>query len=87
MPIDLKSLSKLESLPASATAKPHADDDPLVVMVKLRKGSNRPAYLSPRAEFGPSLFSAEIKAETLTRLEADPAVESVSLSRRLPGID
>lgn len=87
MPVDLKTLKKMESSPASAQSVQRNDGDHLVVLVKLRKGWARPSYVSPRAEMGSEMFSAEVLASDLVRLEADPAVESMSLSRTLPVIE
>jgi hypothetical protein len=84
--MDLKSLKKLESVPASAEAS-RSDDERLLVLVKLHKGAARPGYISPRAEMGPQIFTAEISAGQLASIEADPAIESVSISRRLPLIE
>lgn len=80
MPTDIKSLRKLEF---SAAPLPQGKER-VLVLVKLRSGAERPAYLSPRAEITPDMFSVEMAAEELVRLEADPAVESISLSKRLP---
>jgi hypothetical protein len=87
MAIDLKSLKKLESLPASAQAEVRGDDERMVVLVKLRKGATRPSYISPRSEISAQMFSAEIRAGDLAQLEADPAIESVSLARQLPSVE
>ena len=84
--MDLKSLKKLESMPASAGVS-RGDDERLLVLIKLREGAARPGYISPRAEMGPQIFSAEINAGQLARIESDPAIESVSVSRRLPLIE
>lgn len=80
MDFDLRSLKKLEF---SAVPVP---GDRVVVLVKLRSGSDKPDYVSTRAEISPSLFSAEMSLEVLRRLEADPAVESLALSRQHPTI-
>ena len=82
--MDYKSLKKLETPPPSAQSKPKGDEELVLVLVKLRKGAARPAYISPRSEITEQLFSAEIRAGDLARLDADPAVESVSISRQLP---
>jgi len=87
MAVDFKSLKKLESLPAFALAEPRSDDDRLVVLVKLRDGATKPSYISPRAHIDSKLFSAEIRASDLARIESDPTIESVSISQRLPLID
>jgi hypothetical protein len=84
--VDLKSLKKLEPMPASSGVS-RADNERLLVLVKLREGAARPAYISPRAEMGPQIFSAEITAGQLASIESDPAIESVSISQRLPLIE
>jgi len=87
MTIDLKSLRKLESLPASAPTRLGEDDDAsLLVLVKLRTGASCPDYVARRGELSDCLFSAEVTASTLVRLEADDAVESVAVSKLLPGM-
>ncbi|RWE07730.1 MAG: hypothetical protein EOS23_26750 [Mesorhizobium sp.] len=85
--MDLKSLRKLETTPSSVQVTPRSEDDRVLVLVKLREGSARPPYISPRAEFGTGMFSAEIRVGELRRLENDPAVESMSLSRPLSVIE
>jgi len=84
MPIDFKSLKKLESLPPSLQSGRADDSQRLLVIIKLRKPGRRPDYVTPRAEMGPQMFSAEISAGQLTALESDPDVESVSISRQTP---
>lgn len=86
MAIDLSKLRKLETPSASVQSRRPSGEDKLVVLVKLRQGSARPSYLTPRSEFSAALFSTEVPASTLQRIETDPAVESVSISRSLPGI-
>ncbi len=87
MAIDVKTLKKLEPLPAAVGAESLSDDSRLVVLVKLRKGARPPSYLAARARMGDQIFSAEISARDLARVEADPSVESVSVSRKLQLID
>jgi hypothetical protein len=87
MPIDFGSLKKMEGLPALAHARIGNVKGRLLVVVKLRKGAEPPPYVLPRAEFGADILSAEIALEDLPRLEDDPAVESYSPSRALPGIE
>lgn len=86
MTIDLKSLKKLESLPASPSTRLADDETSLLVLVKLRSGASCPDYVALRGGISECLFSAEITAATLGRLEADDAVESVAVSRVLPGM-
>ncbi len=87
MPIDYKSLKKLETVPPSVSARPQGKDARVVVLIKLRPGAERPDYLLPRAEIAPGMFSVEVNVGDLERIEHDPAVESMSLSRSMPMID
>jgi hypothetical protein len=92
MPIDFSSLKKVEGLPAFSQQPRHASnglvrDGRVAVLVKLRQGEQRPSYLTPRAVFGPELFSAELDAEQLSRLDADPAIESIGPPKALPVIE
>lgn len=84
MAINLASLRKLETVPASELVHARGDEEHVVVLVRLRKGATRPEYVALRAEISPEIFSAEMPAGDLRRLERDPAVESVALSRELP---
>jgi hypothetical protein len=87
MPFDFKSLKKLETLPPSAQSGELEDDRRLLVLLKVRESRSPPAYVTPRAQMGPQIFSAEIKASDLKTLESDPDVESVSISKKLPLIE
>lgn len=87
MPIDYSSMKKLETVPPSVGAKPPEQDARVVVLIKLRPGAERPEYLVPRAEIAPGMFSAEVAAGDLERIESDPAVETMSLSRAMPLIE
>jgi len=84
MPIDFKSLKKLESAPASLQSSRMDDRQRLLVLVKLRNIGKPPDYVTARAEIGPRMFSAEINVGDLKTLESDPEVESVSISRQVP---
>lgn len=86
MTIDLKSLKKLESLPAAASCNTTDNGATLLVLVKLRAGAPCPDYVTPRAAVSACMVSAEITAATLPRLEADAAVESVAVSQVLPTV-
>lgn len=81
MPIDLHSLHKLDF---SAAPVAVGSGDRVLVLVRLCDGAERPGYLAARAEISHDLFSAEISVDELQRLEDDPAIQSVALSRRLP---
>lgn len=87
MPIDFSSLRKMEAAPGATQARPPADDARVVVLVKLHSGAALPAFLTPRARIAPDMFSVEVAAGELARIEQDPAVASISLSRSLPMID
>jgi hypothetical protein len=87
MSVDLKTFKKLESLPAATLAGSRADNERLVVMVRLRDGAKQPSYILPRAKMGPRILTGEIKASDLVRIESDPDIESVALSRPLPLVE
>jgi hypothetical protein len=86
MAIDLSKLRKLETPSASVQSRQPSDDEKMVVLVKLRQGFARPSYLVPRGEISAAMFSTEVPASALQRIESDPAVESVSISKLLPSI-
>jgi len=46
-----------------------------------------PSYVTARTDIAAGLVTAEINAGDLHRLQADPAVESMSISRRMSAID
>lgn len=85
--MDLKLLRKLESLPASMQAQPRKDDEVMLVAIKMRAANVFPSNVVPRAKIGDRMFSAQVKAGDLAQLEADPAVESISISRSVQGIE
>lgn len=85
MSIDLHNLKKLESLPASIQSQ-YDDHMRVLVLVKLRDGASCPDYVVVRGSMSDCLFSAEITAEDLWRLEADEAVVSITVSQVLPGM-
>jgi len=84
MPIDFKSLKKLETPQPSVLGRPLNSGERVVVLVKLHAGATRPAFGTPRTQIAPQIFSAEINAGELQKLQADPSVESMSLSQTLP---
>ncbi|WFU42725.1 hypothetical protein QA640_09820 [Bradyrhizobium sp. CB82] len=86
MPIDFKSLHKLESVPGSLSSRTRSANEIVQVLVKLRKGAKRPSFIKPRAQITSRIFSADVTFGDMQRLEADPAVESMALARRMPGI-
>ena len=87
MAVELKRLKKLETPAASDAAALSSTAGRLLVLVKLREGARCPDFVSPRARIAGGILSAEIEAGDLERLEADPAVQSVSVARSLQIID
>ena len=87
MPIDLSSLRKVEGVPEIRQAQPGNAAGPLLVLIKLHKGKQLPTYVAKRGEPAPGFFSAVIPAEYLIKLETDPAVASVAVSRAVNRID
>jgi hypothetical protein len=87
MAINLKSLRKVESGPLSRRGLVRDANERVVVLVKLRSGAERPLYIPVRQILSGQFFSSEIPFGDLPLLEADPAVESVALSRTLPVIE
>jgi hypothetical protein len=84
MPVDFKTLRKLETPQPSVLGRPLNDGERVVVLVKLRDGAKRPSFVTPRTQIAPQIFSAEIDSGELQKLQADPNVESMSLSQTLP---
>ena len=87
MPIKLSSLTKLETPAVSESARVRDDDERLMVLIKLREGAVPPDYVKARGKIASGMFSAEVRSADLVRLEKDPAVESMSVSRKVSIID
>lgn len=87
MPLDYGSLKKIEGVPALRRAVRGNPLKRLLILVRLRRGSATPDYIAWRGEPAPGFFSAVVADEELLRLEADPAVASISISRALPAVD
>ena len=83
MSVDLKTVRKLSSLPPSSGALRN-DDDRLVVVVRLKDGATQPTYIRTRAKMGSKILTGEIWGRDLKRIDSDPSIVSVSLSRPLP---
>lgn len=81
---DSSRFTKLEHLPPSLQVLGIAQQSPVVVLVKLREGSEKPSYVTVRTHISKTIFSAEIDCEGLEQLEQDPSVESFSISRPIP---
>lgn len=84
MPFDFKSLQKLETPSPSVSAKGMDAGARLVVVVKTKEGAQMPSYVNVRSKISAQIFSGEMTAVDLPRLQADPSIESVALSQRLP---
>ena len=87
MPVDFKALKKLETLQPSEAARDLSDDERLLLIVKLRDGAEKPDYVTARTDVAAGMFTAEVSAGQLHKLQSDPAVESMSISRKMPAID
>ncbi|MBY6262155.1 hypothetical protein EI613_09520 [Azospirillum sp. 412522] len=83
MPIDLASLRKLESPSARMMAEPLDDAQRIAVIVRLHADAQPPGCLAGGRAIAPGIVTGEIAAADLARLEADPAVRSMALSRPL----
>lgn len=86
MPIDFGKLKKLEGSSAVRAFRPDNSRAKMLVLLKLRPGCDLPKYVKPRGEPAPGFCSATVSAGHLERLENDPAIESFSISQKLPGI-
>lgn len=89
MPVDFGSFKKLEGLPALHRAKESGALDRLLILLKLRKGYAAPDYVEARGDdpVAPGFLSAIVGEDQLPRLNADPAVHSFSITRRLPAVE
>lgn len=82
--VDFGSFKKLEGFPE----KPgQVDGGTLKLIVKLREGAQRPAYLPLFAQAGPRIFTTEIASDQLGRLEEDPAILTFETTKTLNRID
>ncbi|MEP9403640.1 hypothetical protein [Sphingomonas sp. VNH70] len=80
-------MKKLEGLPALRRAQPGNAITHLLVLLKLRKGSDVPDYVEARGEPAPGFCSAVVSEDQLARLNDDPAIESFTVSRALPAVE
>jgi hypothetical protein len=87
MAIDLKTLRKVDSGPPSRQIVARDEKERFVIIVKLHEGAELPAYVLVRSMISAQLFTGEVSGADLTRLETDPAVQSVALSRPLAIIE
>lgn len=77
MSIDLSSFSKNSG---GGLMQTYDDNQQLVVLVKTHT-SERPKYLTVRTDISQQIFSAEIIACDLLRLEGDANIQSFSISQ------
>ena len=85
MTISLDNLEKVEltgttSLAAGDEIHP---DDSLTAIIRVSEPDYVPEDVNVRARIDPTLITASFLARALEKLESDPKVESVSLSRKL----
>lgn len=84
MTTSFSALKKLEKLLPSLFTKSLTEEEHLVVLVKIHEGFGFPDYVTVRTKLAQHLFSAEVSGAELLRLEEDPAVQSFTISQRLP---
>jgi hypothetical protein len=92
MKVDLKQLKrmsdlgKLESAPASVLGE-EGGDPMLTAIMQVTVPHYVPPEVQVRARIDPLLFTAEFPRESLSELEGDPRVKSISLARPQQLID
>lgn len=79
MSVDLSMFTKISG--GSSSLIQTLDPEQLVVVLVKTHNSYWPDYLTVRTDISPQIFSAEIQADRLLRLEADANVQSFSLSQ------
>lgn len=79
--MDFAKLGKLE--PAGARPSPELEGV-VSAIVKVREPGYRPLGVHVRSNISDNLFTGDLPAELLPTLEADPKVESISISRPVP---
>jgi hypothetical protein len=86
MKIRFEDLKKLESssLPASPTWE---EDESVEVIIKVRKPNYLPPNVTVRAQIDSHIFTGEIPARALTKLDQDPEVISVAVGKKLRVIE
>lgn len=81
VPIRLDTLRKVQS---AGAIKPGEElDGSIEAIVKVNRADYTPANITVRARIDPFLFTCEMPADELEKLENDPGVESVALSQKL----
>lgn len=86
MKIQIENLKKLESssLPASPARE---EDETFEAIIKVRKPDYVPPDVKVRAKIDPHMFTVEVAAKELAKLEEDPEVISVALGKKLRVIE
>ena len=79
--MNLSNLRKVESTGARGAAR--GVSGTATAIIKVRRAGYRPAGVQVRGEISDDIFTAEFPAEQLVRLEQDPEILSVALSRPL----
>ena len=76
--------SKFRKVRGSAALESRSDEDQrLEMIVKVNEAGYVPGGVRLRARIDDTLFTCEAPADRLQELEADPRIESVSVSRPL----
>jgi hypothetical protein len=87
MKISLDDLEKVEFTGTTSTAGDEIDpDDFLTAIIKLNEPDYVPRDVEVRARIDSTLITASFNGKSLEKLQSDPKVESVSLSRKLQSI-
>jgi hypothetical protein len=79
--MDLTKLRKVESPGPRRAAE--GVTGTITAIVKVKRAGYRPAQVKVRSSVDEKIFTAEFPAEALEKLEKDPEVEAVSISRPL----
>ncbi|MDJ0947855.1 MAG: hypothetical protein QNJ94_02950 [Alphaproteobacteria bacterium] len=75
-------LSKLRGASAGAFDTPSGDQT-CTAIVKVGQDDYVPAGITPVSRISPTIFTARLRAADIERLDSDPLVASVELSRRV----
>jgi hypothetical protein len=89
MKISLDNLEKVELAGTTSMAAEDeiAPDDSLTAIIKVSEPHYVPQDVDVRARIDPTLITASFLGKSLEKLQSDPKVESVSLSRKLQNME
>lgn len=81
MSFDLNQLRKLETPSPAQTAK--GGDGRVTAIIWVKVPGYRPKGVKIRSEADGEMFTAELSMKQLKELQQDPAIRSISISRKL----